>query len=1268
MTGRDARTPTCRSVAPLATAAPSFGARDCGRFQATPLNCINPAKSYTATVTTDVGVFTITLNSKQAPHTVNNFVFLAGYHSSTASCSTTLSPVSWSKAAIQPEPAGGPGYEFADELPQAGQYEIGSVAMANSGPNTNGSQFFIVTGQQGGEPCSVRADFGSSQISYEWDCRLHLSHRLEGSVARVADETTIGLTLLFTDLVGSTQLMSSFAADRADEIRRTHFSLLRGAIEGSGGTEVKNLGDGVMVAFTSTTRAIGCAVAMQQAAARQNARGPVQLLIRIGISSGEVTQEDGDYFGDAVVEAARLCAAADGGQILAAEVVRALAGRHAPVELAPFGELELKGLPRPVSVVEVRWEPPATGADVPLPARLVATAADGLFSFFGRARELGQLEMALKQAEDGLRAVFIAGEPGIGKTALAAQLARTAHAAGCTVLFGCCEEGLPVPFRPWAMAIAHLHRHRPTAGDSIPELFAGQATRGGDSGTERALLFDAVVDEVNAVGGLAPVVLVLDDLHWADAASLDLLRHLVRSGSTVGALIVATYRDSEIPRGHPLGSLLADFRREPSVIRVDLQGLADDEVVDLMEAAAGHQLPTDGVALAHALHRETDGNPFFTVELLRHLAETGAFELGEDGRYRVAGGLETLALPSSVREVVGDRVARLGDEAITALGTAAVIGQEFDLDLLAATTGQDDERLIEVLEHATTTGLLREVSDVPGRYRFVHALIPHTLVQDMPSIRRQRAHQHIAEILEAMDPAGQDRVNELARHWVAATRPANPERALHWLLQAGRQAIAALAPADAIPWLRYGLDLLDRQPQPDARQSGLFLAALAQAQVDAGDPAFPDTLREANTVALEVGDPELLIAVAQCFQGGSNEVTLTDPQRIAVFEAALAAIGEHDLATRARLLLGLAEEVDRRDWQRRQGLAVEAVGIARRSGDRWALAEALTRSATVRLGPEATDLRDDVGLGVSLARELRATSLLIYSLPVLFHCQVEDAQIDEALVVFAEMEAIAGRTDIAYHRWRILQLRSFLDLLGGNAEAAEASANSAFELGAEINYPPTYSTFGAQLMEIRRQQGRLDEVIELAARGVEDYETLPGWNAALAVLYGELGRLDEVRAIVEPEAAAGFTGIPHDVTWLLAMASWADCLCDLNDPTGAEILIHRLAPHARRVIFTSAHTLGTCGRSLGRLLTLTGSYAAAEDALNLALKVHQQLRAPYWIARTQLDLVHLLAIRDAPGDNQTAAKLATQARHTVHSHSLGGLRNHNQYGYGTSAN
>ena len=200
--------------------------------------------------------------------------------------------------------------------------------------------------------------------------------------------STENITVLFTDLVGSTELASRLTPDAADTLRRSHFESLRQVIAGSGGSEVKNLGDGLMVVFATASAALSCAVAMQQAVDFDNREGDHRLGLRVGLSGGEATRELDDYFGDPVIEAARLCARAEGGHILASELVRATAGRRSPLQFRSVGELELKGLPEPLPTVEVAWEPLddadfAPGA-VPLPSRLALRPGVGVI---GRDRE-----------------------------------------------------------------------------------------------------------------------------------------------------------------------------------------------------------------------------------------------------------------------------------------------------------------------------------------------------------------------------------------------------------------------------------------------------------------------------------------------------------------------------------------------------------------------------------------------------------------------------------------------------------------------------------------------------------------------------------------------------------------------------------------------------------------------------------------------------------------------------------------------------------------
>ncbi len=715
---------------------------------------------------------------------------------------------------------------------------------------------------------------------------------------------------MFTDLVDSTGTAARLGFEAAEELRLTHFRLLRSAVAASGGTEVKSLGDGLMVMYSSPSRSLAGAVGMQQAVEHHNRSGGHPLAIRVGISAGEVVEEDGDYFGDPVVEAARLCASAEGGQILAAELVRLMVGRHATQTFVEVGPLELKGLPDPVNVVEVLWEPTSVSAgSVPLPGRLVGAASDALFGFFGRGPELGVFEDARKRAQSAQRcqAAFVAGEAGIGKTALLAQVGRAAHGQGSVVLFGHADEGLGVAYQPWIEVVSSLVRYsdpgilaalRPGERGGlvrlVPEV-GGETDRVGDPDTERLLLLEGVTELLAAASRQHPVLVVLDDLHWADTASLQLLRHVISSTVPMDLMVACSYRDTELGRGDSLAKLLADLHREANVVRVGLRGLEDDELVELLAAAAGHDLDDAGVGLAHALRRETDGNPFFTAEILRHLGETGGIVLGEDGRWTVGGELAELGLPSSVRDVVGRRVERLGEDALRVLSLAAVIGREFPVDMLARLTDIGEDALLDVMDAAVAAAVLVESAEA-DRYRFAHALIQHTLYDELSPARRQRAHQRVAEALETDAPHEDPAVlAELARHWIAATRPADLDKAIDYARRAGDAARDALAPDDAIRWYRQSLDLLTRQATPDEHQRAGLLAALGIAQRQSGEPDYRQTLLQAASLAEQREDTDLLVLVALGFPMVESLVGDTDTKRVAA--AALDRVGAEPTPT-----------------------------------------------------------------------------------------------------------------------------------------------------------------------------------------------------------------------------------------------------------------------------------------------------------------------------------------------------------------------------------
>ncbi|MGH9275980.1 MAG: ATP-binding protein, partial [Acidimicrobiales bacterium] len=677
--------------------------------------------------------------------------------------------------------------------------------------------------------------------------------------------TIVSTSVVFADLVGPAGL------------RTAHLALLRGVVTATGGSEVQHPGDALMAVYPSLGGALDGAVAMQQGIERHNRGATEPLNVRIGLSSGDAVEDDGEYSGDPVDEAARLCATADGGQILTTEVVHLLALRttHGFTRL---GARQLAGLPDPVDVCELWWEPVRAMAEVPLPSRLAVVPAGGVV---GRALQRERMLDALKavSAGQGSRVVLLSGEPGIGKTTLAGDVAQQAHGDGATVLYGRCDEDLGVPYQPFVEALggyvtnapesviaalderrlSELARLLPQVRSRAPALAEPPST---DPDAERYLLFGAVTAVLAELSAVAPVVLVLDDLHWADKPTVLLLRHLIGTLDKAAVLLVGTYRDTDLTVDHPLSDALAGLSPEEAVERISVGGLDDSGVIALLESMAGHEMDSVGIKLAHAVRRETDGNPFFTAEVLRHLADTGAIRQ-QDGRWVATVHLSQIGLPESVREVVGQRVRRLGEPAVHVLTMASVIGRDFDVTLLARVAERDADEVQATLEAALASQIVAPVEARAERFTFTHGLFQHTLYDGLSASRRARTHRRIGELLEAEcgdDPG--DRIGELAHHWIVATRSADAGKAAGYARRAGERALGALAPDEAIRWFRQAIELLDGEPHVDARHRLDVLIGLGDAQRQAGEPGYRETLLDAAAEASRLDDTDRLVAAA----------------------------------------------------------------------------------------------------------------------------------------------------------------------------------------------------------------------------------------------------------------------------------------------------------------------------------------------------------------------------------------------------------------------
>ncbi len=625
-------------------------------------------------------------------------------------------------------------------------------------------------------------------------------------------------TILVSDLVGSTALRAGLGEDRAEEVRRLHDRALSDAAERAGGTVVKGLGDGFLVQFAGAAEAVGAAVAMQQTVETLARREGLDLSIRVGLSSGDVTVEDGDCFGIPVVEASRLCSAAGADEIYAAAVVTVLARGRGSHVVEAVGPLDLKGLPESLDVDRIGWEPVQASAD------LRATAP-----YVGREHERAVLHerfAAAASGEGGL--VLIAGEPGIGKTRLVSEVCRdVATDPGATVLVGGCHDGEVGAFAPFVEAVTDWLRATPTAEVAtvlgseaavigrvapavrtvLPDLPAPADLAPADA---EARLNDAFGQVLTRMSATRPVVLVLDDLHWADAATVALLRVVARKATTLPVLVIGTYRDTDLDRRHPLAEALPLLRREVEPTRLALDGLPASSVRQLLERLADHEVPD---AFVDLLTTQTDGNPFFLREMLIHLTEVGALRF-EDGVWVADADLAT-AIPEGVREVVGRRLSQLSEPAQKLLGVGALFEVAFPLAETAVVAGLEEDEALDAVDEALAAQVVLS-TEVFDHYEFSHALFRQTLVTELNPSRQVRTHRAIAEALDKrLDGLPTpDEAAALARHWHLSAAIPGAERGVPAALVLAADATDRYAHREAFDALTIALELL---PEGDER-------------------------------------------------------------------------------------------------------------------------------------------------------------------------------------------------------------------------------------------------------------------------------------------------------------------------------------------------------------------------------------------------------------------------------------------------------------------
>jgi predicted ATPase/DNA-binding CsgD family transcriptional regulator len=884
--------------------------------------------------------------------------------------------------------------------------------------------------------------------------------------------------------------------------------------------------------------------------------------------------------------------------------------------------------------------------------------------FVGRETELALLGARLDTALAGNGTLaLLVGEPGIGKTRLAEELTRLAGGCGARVLWARCYEGEGAPaFWPWVQVFrgyargcdpasfaAELGPYAAAIASLTPELLPPDIARsarregwnsGAESAEARFRLFDSITAFLKAAARSRPVVLALDDLHWADVPSLLCLQFLAQEVHDAPILAIGTYRDIDLDRDDARTRILAGLGRDRRHLCLRLAGLSEGAVAGLVNALVDGGAGEVGSALTSALHRETEGNPLFVQELVRHLAETG--RLDESGSFAAEG---APSVPESIRDVIDRRLARLSPASVRVLRLAAVLGQEFRLAVLTRAADLEGVPLLEGLGEALAARVITTAPGAVGSYRFSHALIRDTLYDDLSLPVRARLHLQAGEALEGFHaPSLEQHLGELAYHFMQAA-PAGAERATDYARRAGDAALARFAYEEAARNYGLALQALDLRGVPDSDERCALLIAQGDALNRAGETvAARERLLLAAEIARARAASNLLVRAALALAELQEETGRVDEARVALLDEALAALGNEPTAARALLLARLAKA--RHADPQSAALGREAIAIARQLDDPRVLIEVLFATRYALWAPD--NLAERLANGAEMARLAGALGDVWWSKAAHAFRYSDLLELGDRAAAEVAREVIArptSRRQTAHDAWYELVLRAMQALMAGRLAEGEQLAWQALAAGQQAQIPDALQSFGVQLAFARYMQGRFGE-LEGSVKGlVEQYPESPSWRAALALVYAETGRPAEARTQFDRLTAGGFGAFSKDRSRLIGLANTAEVCAFLEDKTHAEVLYDLLVPYERQNIVIALATVwyGPIARQLGLLAGALGRWDGAARHFEDALAMLARMGSPPLIACVQAEYAGLLLRRGRREDREHARALLAEA-------------------------
>ena len=942
-----------------------------------------------------------------------------------------------------------------------------------------------------------------------------------------------------------------------------------------------------------------------------------------------------------------------------------------PLEALILSLLEKRPEERPPSAEDVGEKldalassvDPGDGSGVDhVDANQIESLAGGVF--VGREDETKELRTALADTMSGKgKIVLLTGEPGIGKTRMAEELATYARLRNAQVLWGRCHERAGQPsYWPWVQAIrSYVHTRDLQAlvsdmgsgaaeiaqvvteiRDRLPGLASPPVL---EPEQARFRLFDSITTFLKSASNREPLVIVLDDVQWADEASLLLLQFLAKEIQSARVLVICTVRDTELDREQPSARVLAELKKEPLTSTMALSGITPDEITQFVELSTGKAAAP---GLPQALYKQAEGNPFVTSEIVKLLKSDGRLDEGATSTSW------SVAIPEGVRALVTRRLEHLSEPCRAFLSSAAVVGREFELRVVELATGVSVEAAVDALDEATAARLLEGAEGSTGRYQFSNAITRDTLYQDQATSKRLALHRKVGECLESIyGTESGSHIGQLAYHFAEAAKAGTAQKAVDYARQAGDQALERLAFEDAVAHYQRALQSLAFTEREDGKLKAQLLMAQGTAAIKTTAVSDSKELfREALALANQIGDVRLAARSALGYsRAGSMGQAADQSERIAMLEEAMEKLGESDDVLRARLCSELAsalawgENIERRDR-----LSDEALALSRESDDPEGRLEVLNAWL------EANWRHDRLDHRLEVSRDLIAAGRR-FGAPwheAEGHLRLLAALLEVGDVPGADEEAqllsdlVQKNKFRRYEGW-VEAYPAMKAIFEGRFDEADVLVPKTLAAFQRCGEPDAMLLFGFQLLILRVCQGRVAELEPAIRLVVAQYGDVTAAKSIMAFYQTQVGNKEEARKEFDEIAKQDFSDLARDQTWLGTLLQLAEVCRFVEDAERARTLYELIVDYADRngVLSLGVACSGSVAHQVALMAATVGLLDEAEAQFEAALKANERMNTPPFLARTQYEYSRMLAKRGGDDDIEKAHQLIAKSLATA---------------------